>query len=137
MGSSLGSGVCNSDLCGIHGIAKLPPAVRTATGVAGDGVCFLTSCKIGSYCDDLLSLDGKVNGIRDGECSVGNADRVFAREGDLLQCLCLDLMNAGCLIRGQSNCQGRDGQVGTSEYVRDLNADLRSLCCHVQSLPDR
>lgn len=120
----LSGGVRDRKLCGVDGVAKLPPTCSPAARVTGDGVCRLAICKIGGHCDDLLCLDGEVDGIRDCKSAVGNTDRALAREGDFLQCVGLDLVDACCLVDGQSNRNGCDGQVRASKDVRDFDADL-------------
>jgi hypothetical protein len=104
--------------------------------VTGDGVCGLASGEVDCHGDDLLGLDGEVDGIRDGESAIGDADGGLAGEGDFLDRLGLNLVDAERVGRGQGDSNGGDGQVGATKNIRKLETDLRGGRRHVQRLAD-
>lgn len=120
MGDGLGGGVCDGELGGVDGVAELEPARGARSGVGCDAVGGLAGSKVHCYSDDLLAFDGEVDGVRNSEGAIGDTDTRFTGEGDLLDCLGLDLMNTGRVVGRKSDRDGCDREKRATKYIREL-----------------
>lgn len=104
--------------------------------MTGDAVGRLAICEINRNSDNLLSVDWEVEWVRDRKGAIGNAYAIFSREGDLLQSLWLNLVNTGCIVGGQGDCDGSNGKIRATKDVRDLESNLLGCSCQIYSLTD-
>lgn len=120
----------------VDSVSKLPPAGGPASRVAGDAVRRLPVFEVNADCYYGLGLDREVQRIGDSERAVGNGDGFTAGEGDLLQRLGLDLVDACRGIGRQSNGDSGDGEIGDAECVGNLQANLGGAYGGVNALAE-
>lgn len=85
--------------------------------MAGDAVGGLAACEVDGDGYNLLGFNWKVQWVRNREGAIGNAYTVFSGKGDFLKSLCLDLVNAYCIVDGKGDCDGRNGKIGATKDI--------------------